>query len=201
MIRDTRITRRSFLNTAAATGLAAPLVINSTALGANDRFTMAAIGVGNQGTGDMRGLMGFKELQMIAVCDPVPAHRDRAKSTVDQHYRNNDCKTYHDFREVVARDDIDAVLIGTPDHWHAIITLEACKHGKDVFCEKPETLTIREGRAMVDAVRRHGRVFSGGSQRVLGDFGDWPRLVRGGALGQIKEALRFKRTARPLLAC
>jgi len=188
MARSKRITRRGFLSRAAATGLAAPLVINSTAFGANDRFTMAAIGVGGRGTGDMRGLMGFKELQMIAVCDPVPGHRDRAKSQVAGRYRNKDCKTYRDFREIMVRDDIDAVMIGTPDHWHAIITIEACKHGKDVFCEKPETLTIREGRAMVDAVRRYGRVFAGGSQRVLGDYGGWPRLVRGGALGKITEA-------------
>jgi hypothetical protein len=106
---------------------------------------------------------------------------------VDQRYNNKDCKTYNDFREVLARDDIDAVLIGTPDHWHAIITIEACKRGKDVYCEKPETLTIREGRAMVEVVRRYGRVFSGGSQRVLGDYGDWPRLLWGGAIGQIRE--------------
>ena len=106
------------------------------------------------------------------------------KRIVNDHYKNQDCKEYNDFRDVLARADIDAVLIGTPDHWHAIITIEACKAGKDVYCEKPECLTIREGRAMVDAVRRYGRVFSGGSQRVLGDYGDWPRLVRGGALGR-----------------
>src|SRR5437588_222584 len=88
---------------------------------------------------------------------------------------------------VLARDDVDAVLIGTPDHWHALITIEACKAGKDVYCEKPECLTIREGRAMVEAVRRYGRVFSGGSQRVLGDYGDWPALIWSGALGQVRE--------------
>ena len=82
---------------------------------------------------------------------------------------------------MLARDDIDAVLIATPDHWHALITIAACKHGKDVYCEKPETLTIREGRAMVEAVRRYGRVFSGGSQRVLDDYRNpnMPRLAVG----------------------
>ena len=109
---------------------------------------------------------------------------------VNEHYHNQDCKAYNDFREVLARDDIDAVLIGTPDHWHALITIEACKHGKDVYCEKPECLTIREGRAMVEAVRRYGRVFSGGSQRVLGDYGDWPRLIWGGGAGRDQGSVR-----------
>jgi hypothetical protein len=148
---------------------------------------MGTIGTGGQGTGDMIGFMGFPEVQMVAVCDPVLEHRENARQRVNQNYSNQDCQSYNDFREVLGRDDIDAVLIGTPDHWHAIITIAACRAGKDVYCEKPECLTVREGRAMVNAVRRYGRVFSGGSQRVLGDYGDWPRLVRGGALGEIKE--------------
>jgi hypothetical protein len=148
---------------------------------------MATIGCGGQGTGDLAGFLGFPEVRMVAVCDVVPEHRERAKQKVDEKYKNKDCKAYGDFRDVLARDDIDAVLIGTPDHWHAIITIEACKAGKDVYCEKPECLTIREGRAMVDAVRRYGRVFSGGSQRVLGDYGDWPRLIWGGSLGTVEE--------------
>lgn len=135
----------------------------------------------------MRGFLGFPEVRMVAVCDPVPGHRENARNVVDKHYDAEDCSAHNDFREVLARGDIDAVLIGTPDHWHAIITIEACKHGIDVFCEKPECLTIREGRAMAEAVERYGRVFSGGSQRVLGDYGDWPRLVRSGALGEITE--------------
>jgi len=191
-MKHTRRSRRQFLK---ATGLAiaAPYVVPSSALGvqgrppASERITMGTIGVGGRGTGDMGGFMGFPEVQMLAVCDPAPDHCERAKNLVNQRYGNQDCAAYHDFREVLARDDIDAVLIGTPDHWHAIITIEACKRGKDVYCEKPECLTIREGRAMVQAVRRYGRVFSGGSQRVLGDYGDWPRLVRGGALGQVRE--------------
>ena len=184
--------RRRFLK---ATGLAiaAPYVITSAALGAegrppaSERIVMGTIGTGGQGTGDMGGFMGFPEVQMVAVCDPVPDHRENAKQRVNQNYGNQDCQVYHDFRELLACDDIDAVLIGTPDHWHALITVAACQQGKDVYCEKPECLTVREGRTMVDAVRRYGRVFSGGSQRVLGDYGDWPRLVRGGALGEIKE--------------
>ncbi|MBN2477570.1 MAG: Gfo/Idh/MocA family oxidoreductase [Pirellulales bacterium] len=188
-----RITRRRFVRGAAGGMLAVPALVPGSALGADggtaasDRITMGSIGVGGRGTGDMRGLMGHSDVQMLAVCDPVPAHRDNAKNLVDQRYGNQDCTVHADFREVVLRDDIDAVMIGTPDHWHAIICIEACRNGKDVFCEKPETLTIVEGRAMVTAARRYNRVVSGGSQRVLGDYGDWPRLVRGGALGEIRE--------------
>jgi len=188
-----RVTRRRFLRGAAATTMAAPWVIPGSALGAdggtpaNDRIVMGTIGCGGQGTGDMRGFAGRRGVQMVAVCDPVPGHRERAKTHNDQHYRNKDCKAYNDFREVLVRDDIDAILCGTPDHWHAIIVIESCKHGKDIYCEKPECLTVREGRAMVEAARRYNRVVSGGSQRVLGDYGGLPRQVRGGGAGVIKE--------------
>ena len=199
------LTRRNAIKAAA---IAAPTIISSSALSApnrtapSDRIVMATIGTGGRGTSDMRGFLNFAQVQMVATCDPVTSHRVNAKNLVDQKYGNSDCKHYNDFREVYDRDDIDAVLIGTPDHWHAITTIEACKHGKDVFCEKPECLTIREGRAMVDAARRYGRVVSGGSQRVLGDYGDWPRLVRGGALGEIQEVFRKLRWSirRVLLA-
>jgi len=194
MNENKRITRRRFVGATAVTTVSAPWLVPGSALGAddgtsaNDRINMGAIGVGGRGTGDMRGLMGQKGVQMLAVCDPVPDHRNRAKSMVDQHNGNTDCMACSDFRDIVGRDDIDAVMIGTPDHWHALITIAACKNGKDVFCEKPETLTVAQGRAMTTAVRRYGRVFSGGSQRVLGDYGDWPQRIRGGALGEIREA-------------
>ena len=118
---------------------------------------MATIGCGGQGTGEMQGFLGFPQVQMVAVCDVVAGHREHARRIVNERYHNQDCKEYNDFREVLARPDIDAVLIGTPDHWHALITIEAWKHGKDVYCEKPECLTIKEGRAMVQAVHRYGR--------------------------------------------
>ncbi len=185
-----RSSRRRFLQ---STGLALATPALATALGgqqrppASERIVMGTIGCGGQGTGDMQGFLGFPEVQMVAVCDPVPAHRERARALVNQRYGTTNCVAYNDYRELLARPDIDAVLIGTPDHWHAIITIEACQQGKDVYCEKPESLTVREGRAMVEAVRRYGRVFSGGSQRVLGDYGDWPRLIWSGALGEVRE--------------
>ncbi len=192
-MKTPRKSRRRFLTTAGA-AMAAPYVVTNAAVGqtdrpaASNRIVMATIGCGGQGTGDMGGFMGHAEVQMVAVCDPVPAHRERARIAVNRRYNNSDCRAYADYREVLARPDIDAVLIGTPDHWHAIITIEACKQGKDIYCEKPESLTVREGRAMVQAVRRYGRVFSGGSQRVLGDYGDWPRLIWSGAIGTPREA-------------
>jgi predicted dehydrogenase len=148
---------------------------------------MATIGCGGQGTGDMHGFINYGEVQMAAVCDPVKAHRERAQTQVNDRYKNKDCSIYSDFREVLDRNDIDAVLIGTPDHWHSTITVAAARAGKDVYCEKPESLTIREGRKMANAIKKYGIVFSGGSQRVIGDYGDLPRLLWGGAIGEIKE--------------
>jgi predicted dehydrogenase len=180
-------TRRDFLTATAALPLLGPALFAQDRPAPSNRITMALIGCGGQGTGDMGGFMSYPEVQFVAVCDPVPEHREQARKKVNEKYKNTDCKEYSDFRDVLARDDIDAILIGTPDHWHAIITIEACKRGKDIYCEKPECLTIREGRAMADAIARYGRVFSGGSQRVLGDYGDWPRQIWGGAIGTVKE--------------
>jgi hypothetical protein len=191
-MKSTNLARRQFLKSGGLAAFApylltAPVAAAGSRPPASERIIMGTIGCGSQGTGDMGGFLGFPEVQMVAVCDPVPGHREQARNVVNRRYGNRDCVAYNDFRDLLARNDIDAVLIGTPDHWHAIMTIEACKAGKDVYCEKPESLTVREGRAMVDAVRRYGRVFSGGSQRVLGDYGEWPRLIWGGALGQVNE--------------
>ncbi len=190
MPRHGHVTRRRFLWGGAGAALAAPLVIRSYAHGAgpNDRIVMGCIGMGGQGRGDMGGFLGFEEVQVVAVCDAVGRHCQLAKDMVDQRYGSRDCKTSSDFREITSRRDIDAVLIATPDHWHAVISIEAMKSGKDVYCEKPETLTIREGRQMVEIARRYGRVFSGGSQRVWGDYHWFHKMVRGAAIGEVKEA-------------
>jgi len=188
MARDDRVTRRRFLaGTAAALG-AAPLFVSSRVFGANDRIAVGAIGVGGQGRGDMGAFLGFNDVRVVAVCDVVKEHRDAARAMVDGRYGNADCRDYRDFREIITRPDIDAVMIATPDHWHAVISVEAMRHGKDVFCEKPETLTVRQGRVMVETARRHGRFFSGGSQRVWEDYNWFHRMVRGGAIGEVREA-------------
>jgi hypothetical protein len=184
-------TRRDFLKTAGAVA-AAPYVITSAALGnaerppASDRIVMGGIGIGNMGRGDQGAFLNRKDVQYVAMCDVRGEFREASKANIDKHYGNGDCKAYNDFRELIARTDIDAVHIATPDHWHAIIAIEACRNGKDVYCQKPETLTLREGPLMITAARRYGRVFSGGSQRVLGDYRKYVDPAWAGEFGKIK---------------
>ncbi|NQT87469.1 twin-arginine translocation signal domain-containing protein, partial [bacterium] len=122
------ITRRGFLGRTAA--LAAPLVVSSKAFGANDKIVMGFVGVGSRGHGDMGGFLGSGMVQAVAVCDVFKPYCERAKATVDKRHGNADCVTTVDFRDVTRRDDIDAVFCATPDHWHAIVTIDAMRHGK-----------------------------------------------------------------------
>jgi predicted dehydrogenase len=125
-------------------------------------------------------------VQYVAVCDVRQKWREGGKGRVDDKYGNQDCVAYIDFRDLLSRGDIDAVHIGTPDHWHAVMTIAACRAGKDVYLQKPETLTLREGSLMIDAARRYGRVVSGGSQRVLDDYRDIVDPCWAGEVGTIK---------------
>ena len=185
--------RRRFLKQAGAVALGIPYIITSEALGApgrpsiSDRIFMGGIGMGGRGRSDLGSFMGHGVVQAIAVCDVRKGSRNAAKSDVNKKYGNKDCTTYTDFNDLLARDDIDAVLVATPDHWHGLTTIAACRSGKDVFCEKPLSLTIRQGRAMVEAARRFGCVFSSGSQRVMGDYGRQAQYVASGAIGTIQE--------------
>ena len=184
-------TRREFLKTASA-ALAVPYVITSNALGnadvpaASERIVMGGIGIGNMGRGDQGAYLGRPDVQYVAVCDVRKGVRDSAKGKVDEKYKNTDCQAYNDFRELLARPDIDAVHVATPDHWHALVVIEACRNGKDVYCQKPETRTLREGALMIAAARRYSRVVSGGSQRVLEDYRKTVDPCWGGELGAIK---------------
>jgi len=190
-IGSLKTNRRAFLKAAAAAA-ACPYVIPSAALGAagrpaaSERIVMGGIGIGNMGGGDLGSFLGRGDVQYVAVCDVRKGVRDGAKGRVDGHNHNSDCKAYNDFRELLARTDIDAVHVATPDHWHAIIVIAACQSGKDVFCQKPETRTLRENRLMVAAARRYGRVVSGGSQRVLEDYRNTVNQCWGGELGTVK---------------
>jgi len=168
--------------------LALPSLVPSSAFGANDRIALAGIGMGGRGRGDLGGFLNFSEIQAVAVCDVVDKHAAQAKAAVDKKYYNSDCLMVTDYKELIVREDIDAVLIGTPDHWHAIMSIDAMMNGKDVYCEKPETLTIREGQVMLDTARRYGRVFSGGSQRVWGDYNRVHHAIYGGMIGTVEEA-------------
>ncbi len=185
------MTRRRFLRraTGAAAAAAWPYVITSDALGsaakapANSRITVGMIGVGGMGNHHLGWLIEDRRPQVVAVCDVDKNHRDRTADRV-----GNGCAKYHAFEELLARPDIDAAFIATPDHWHALIGIAACKAGKDVYCEKPLTLTIEEGRALANAVRRYDRIFQVGSQQRS----DWRfrhacMLARNGRLGRIRE--------------
>ena len=184
-------TRRDFLKTASAS-IALPYIITSSALGdddtapASDRIVMGGIGIGNKGRDDQNKFLRRGDVQYVAVSDVRTGVRNTAKKKVDDKYSNTDCQEYNDFREILARTDIDAVHIATPDHWHAIMVIEACRSGKDVFCQKPETRTLREGTLMIEAARRYSRVVSGGSQRVLQDYRGVVNKCWGGELGEIK---------------
>lgn len=167
-----RATRREFLATsAAATGVSAtvPYVITSKALGdaatppASDRIVIAGIGLGNMGSMDQSKFLERPDVQYVAVCDVRKEHRERSRGRVNEAYGTQDCVAVVDFREILARDDIDAVHNAAPDHWHAVMTIAACQADKDVYVQKPETLTLREGPLMAAAARRYGRVVSGGS--------------------------------------
>jgi hypothetical protein len=190
-----RFSRRSFLKSTLAAG-AAPLLLPARVWAAetkpNDRLTLGFIGIGKQARGLMSGFLGKSETQAVAVCDVDTNRRTDGKKQVDDFYAkqagSNDkgCATYNDFRELLARKDIDAVVIATPDHWHALIAIAATQAGKDIYCEKPLTETIHEARALVAAVRQNGRVFQTGSmQRSSREFRVACELVRNGVIGKV----------------
>ena len=193
MIKKRTWKRRDFLKVAGA-AIGAPTIITSGALGANgrppasERIVMAGMGMGGRGQGVLNEFMSFPEIQVVAVCDVKCEALEGCKAKVDKKYGNSDCAEHIDYREILARDDIDMVFCAPPDHWHAQMIIDACKAGKDVMCEKPLTLTIAEGRKIVQAARRYGRVAAGGSQRVLQDYGRAACAARSGRFGKILAA-------------
>jgi len=194
-MKKREISRRQFLKR--TTGIAAgavtfPYLVPSSVFGQagrpapSNRIVMGCIGMGGQGTGDMRGFLGKKEIQVVAVCDVDKKNLERAKKIVDDKYKNNDCKAYHDFREVIERKNIDTLLLALPDQWHSIPAIMGARSGKDIYAEKPLARTIREGRAMCDAVHRYGRIWQTGSQqRSSGNFHRACELVRNGRIGKV----------------
>lgn len=189
-------TRRAFLQTAtrcAAIATLTPTLIPSSALGADgavapsNRLALGVIGCGPQGVGDMHNFLRYQDCQVRAVCDVKADRLDLARNTVQTHYQNQDCRPYHDFRELLARPDLDAVLIATPDHWHVPTALAAVNAGKDVYLEKPLGLTLAEGQALRAAVQRRQRVFQFGTQQRSGRlFRFASELARNGALGPLQ---------------
>ncbi len=195
MKRKTRMNRRSFLKRAAAMTFVVdgfPCIVPSSVLGRDgqvapsDRVVLGSIGVGSMGRGDMKSLMRAEGVQVVAVCDTVEQRRQEAKRIVDDNYKSNDCKMNADFREVLARDDIDAVSITTQDHWHALIAAAAAQAGKDMYSQKPLGMTVRECQVIRDTVRRYDRVFQTGTQQRSGrNFRFACELARNGYLGEL----------------
>jgi predicted dehydrogenase len=186
-------TRRSVLKGMTATALTAPFIVPSTVLGTGDRpapserITIGSIGVGGRGTDVMKSFLKHPEAQVVAVCDPFRNRRLEACEIVDTYYEQKGCKDYNHFRDLLARDDIDAVCIATPDHWHVLIGIAAAEAGKDMYVEKPLSLTHAEGRAICDAVKKHKRVFQHGTQqRSDAKFRLACELALNGYLGELR---------------
>jgi hypothetical protein len=215
-----QFSRRQFLRQAAgatAAAVVAPTIIPASALGRDgatapsERITMGFIGVGTQGSGHLLGgawtyvaggYAGRKEVQVLATCDVWRDRRERACQRVNDHYADvygkgsyKSCEAYADFRQVLDRPDIDAVLIATPAHWHATMAVMAAQAGKDIYCEKPTGVTVREARAIAEAVRRHGRVFQAGTQQRSeydGKFRMAIEMLRSGRIGKLREIYAYR---------
>jgi predicted dehydrogenase len=185
------LNRRQFLATTGA-ALAAPLIVPSRVLGAagqtppSERITMGVVGWGMMGPGNTEAFLAQPDCQVVAACDLDKEHLDQAVNAVNGHYKNQDCKSYHDYRELMARADIDAVMLAVPDHWHALTAVEAARQKKDIYGEKPLARTIAEQQAIVQAVQRNNRIWQTGSwQRSVGNFHKAAEIVRSGLIGKV----------------
>jgi hypothetical protein len=194
-VEKVRFNRRGFLKTAAKAGavLAVPYVIPASALGnsgavaPSERIVLAGIGIGSRGGYDLGCFLHEPDVQFVAVCDVKANRRKAVKEMADNRYGNKDCATYIDMRELLARSDIDAVLIATGPNWHATASILAAKAGKDVYCEKPCTKNIAQSLALAETFRRTGRVFQAGTQRrSLPNFAFAIELARTGKLGKLQ---------------
>ncbi|QDT00389.1 Gfo/Idh/MocA family protein [Adhaeretor mobilis] len=205
-------TRRTFIKSAAC-AVAAPTIVPRSVFGANapsNRINVGFIGLGNQSKVDLPAFLENDDVQVLAVCDVntgsigyrVPEDflgREPGKQSVEAYYADKShsgsykgCAAYTDFREVLGRDDIDAVVIITPDHWHATMTIAAARAGKDIYCEKPLSLTVEDGKAMVKAVREHKRILQTGSQHRSNDnMRRGCELVRNGRIGDLERITAY----------
>jgi len=220
MNKKSTISRRRMLGMGAGligTAVAAPAFVPATALGKNgarapsERITMGFIGVGTQGGGHLLGgawtyvtggYTGRRDVQVLAVCDVWRERRENARRRVDQHYAETygkgnyrACEAYVDFRNVLDRPDIDAVLIATPAHWHSTMAVMAAQAGKDIYCEKPTSVTVRDSQAVLAAVRRYARIFQAGTQQrseYTGLFRRACEFVRSGRIGKLLEIYAYR---------
>jgi predicted dehydrogenase len=193
---ERRVSRRHFLQRAGATslaGLAFPAIVPASARGAagriapSDRIGVALVGAGPQGQSVMKGFLVEEAARLVAVCDVKAGLRQEARELVDAHYQDRSCATHADFREVLARPDVDAVIVATPDHWHVLMAIAAVRAGKDVYLEKPMGRSVAEDQALRAAVRQTGRVFQFGTQQRSGAFFRRAcQIVRNGRIGRLR---------------
>ncbi|MGZ5517628.1 MAG: Gfo/Idh/MocA family protein [Limisphaerales bacterium] len=187
-----KFSRRRFLGAAAVT-LAFPTIIPSSALGLggkpapSNRITLGMVGCGGMGTANTKSFLPLSDCRVIAACDVDKKHLKSLVEIVNKKYENKDCKAYHDYRELMARKDIDAVMLAVPDHWHELVAVEAARQKKDIYGEKPLARTIKEQQVMVKAVADAGRIWQTGSwQRSVGNFHKAAEIVRNGLIGAVK---------------
>ena len=187
------ISRRGFL-TAAGAAAAAPMSVPSSVLGQSagavapsDRIAIAGIGIGSRGMSSLNAVLSYSDARFVAICDVRNERREVVKSLVDKRYQSSDCRMYTYQEEVLARDDIDAVIIATPEFWHAPLAIYAAQAGKDVYCEKPCACTVEESQKLRDYFRRYGRIYQAGTQRRNGpNFVFAVELARSGKLGKLQ---------------
>jgi predicted dehydrogenase len=186
--------RREFLrrSVAASTAFALPSIVPAAVLGRggavapSETITLGVIGIGPRCIYDLQGMLGFADVRCLAIADVQASRREPGKRLIDEHYGNEDCKLYRDFRELLARDDIDAVLVATGDRWHATASMMAADAGKDVYSEKPCGLTIAYCQQLADTMKRTGRIFQAGTQRrSVPNFQQAIGLAQSGKLGKL----------------
>ena len=205
-----QVSRRRFLKATASTtaaAIAAPTIIPSSALGLDgavppsERIVVGGIGIGRRGGYDLGCFLEQKDVQFAAVCDIKQKRRQEVKEIADKHHGNQNCDTYRDFRELLDRDDIDAVLIATGPNWHSTAAMMAAKAGKDMYCEKPVTKNIDQSLILADTMRRTGRVFQAGTQRRnLPHFAFACELARTGKLGKLTKVYAHPRGMQALMS-
>ncbi len=186
------LSRREFLALTGA-ALTVPTLIPATAFGRADRpapsarIAMGVVGCGSMGNGNTKAFLGLKECQVVAACDVDRKHLTGVVNSVNRHYSDKGCKPYHDYRELMARSDIDAVMLALPDHWHALAAVEAARRKKDIYGEKPLARTIAEQQAIVRAVQANERIWQTGSwQRSVAAFHKAAEIVRNGLIGEVR---------------
>ena len=211
--KSSPLSRRRFIALASAAAVA-PTIIPASALGRgkrpspNSRITMGVVGWGMMGPGNTAEFLKQADCQVVAACDLDTVPLQNAVNTINKHYGNTDCKAYHDYREMMARPDIDTVMLAVPDHWHALVAVEACRQGKDIYGEKPLARTIAEQQAIVQAVHDNDVIWQTGSwQRSGPHFRKAAEIVRNNLIGKVSHVevglpgghVDFKKTADKMM--